>query len=254
MTPWGEPHRGSLSTPTCGADHGPASSQTSISCQAFSARNARSRAMNVLAWILERVKYGLAVYVAIAVDTKQVQVEHPRVPAQRLLDELPPQGLARPVKSRIHADHDTGLRLAGGPHHRFNDRLENISVLHRILGEKQDVEAHVVVPGVPAGSRHRLVPVHWLWADVFGQIHHVFEPARRMQHPYGLLLDDPAGIRDLQDRLDLGVGMIGKPIDQRAALQRFLGLAPARAVANGWWPRSECRAAWSDARSDRPGD
>ena len=96
---------------------------------------------------LERVKYGLAVYVAIAVDTKQVQVEHARVPTERLLDELPLQGLARPVKPRIHRRHrHVRLRLADGPHHRLDDRLENISVLHRILGENQDVKAHCVVP------------------------------------------------------------------------------------------------------------
>jgi len=85
--------------------------------------------------VLEGVQCGLAVYVAIAIDAKQVQMIEPRVATERRLDKLPLKGLARPVEPRIIADMDTRLWLADGPHHRLDDRPENVSVLHRIFGE-----------------------------------------------------------------------------------------------------------------------
>ena len=84
--------------------------------QACSARNLRSSAMNVLGLDLERVKYGLAVYVAIAVEARSwYRWNIPAFRLRRPLDELPPQ---RPGSSRETEDprrQRHGLAACRGP-------------------------------------------------------------------------------------------------------------------------------------------
>src|SRR5262249_13950068 len=78
----------------------------------------------------ESVERGPAVFVAIAVDAEQKKVHIVAMAVQRLLDPLPLQCLADSMEPWILADADLGLSSTGRLHHRLDNRLEQMFVLH----------------------------------------------------------------------------------------------------------------------------
>ena len=70
--------------------------------------------------------------------------------------------------------------------------------------------------------------------NTFGKIQDIFEPARCVQDPRGLLFDDPAGIRDLQDGkfvvIDIVMGAYEIHVNELEATDRLLARVPTAQI------------------------
>ena len=124
------------------------------------------------------------------------------------------------MKTWVPPNLDLRFGLPHHLHHRLDDRLEQKLVPDEVFGENQDL--HSVGPHFAIGSRCRLALGDNLGFIIFDEIKHILEPARRVQDRDGLLLDDPTGVGDVDDRFDPRVRLIGKPVNQRSLLHRFL--------------------------------